>query len=570
MSIDVDDVGALCIAHALADAGEANLIAVTQDTANAHGIGAIMAINRYYGRSTPVGSYSGRVGDKEHTPSYWDDWTLQGQGWYTEGLAATSPVPAEATADSVRILRAALAAASADSKVTIAAIGHATNLYGLLHSEPDGLSPMNGVDLVAAKVKELVWMGGSFTDNHRVEWNFGAYGGDPFGFAGAYAELGPLTNGTLSAWPSSVPIIFISYESGSRVRSGGVLKQGAPVASPCRKAYMDFCGADGSGGGLPTWCEPQGRNAWDLMAVMLAVRGPGKYYQLVPGRNWVDPETGRNVWQNATTDGRSVLVEDVSTLSTFGASFSQFQAYAAPGKFSVIGSEIDQLLLRNPLATSPSVPPSTPPPAPTTKPPPPPFSTSSPPPPLPYPTSPFASPSPPLPRAPPTALRAAANSTSRQPENRTISSWLLPRSHEALSGFPPSPLLIPPPSHQSAPERSQTRLLIVFLFAAVIATMFTAYSRPCSLESVEPAMIEMKEASRQLANKLRANLPERCRHFKKTLMKIDLKKMFMKVDFKKTFMKVEKVDWPEDETCARACVTSDEWSPEPPRRLELD
>ena len=123
MSIDVDDVGALCIAHALADAGEANLIAVTQDTANAHGIGAIMAINRYYGRSTPVGSYSGRVGDKEHTPSYWDDWTLQGQGWYTEGLAATSPVPAEATADSVRILRAALAAASADSKVTIAAIG---------------------------------------------------------------------------------------------------------------------------------------------------------------------------------------------------------------------------------------------------------------------------------------------------------------------------------------------------------------------------------------------------------------------------------------------------------------
>ena len=95
-------MGALCIAHALADAGEANLLAVTHDTANAHGVGAIVAINRYYGRDVPVGSYHGRVGDQVHTPSYWDDWTLQGQGWYTEDLAKALPVPEAATADSRR------------------------------------------------------------------------------------------------------------------------------------------------------------------------------------------------------------------------------------------------------------------------------------------------------------------------------------------------------------------------------------------------------------------------------------------------------------------------------------
>ena len=36
MSIDTDDVGALCVAHALHDLGEASILAVTHDTANAH------------------------------------------------------------------------------------------------------------------------------------------------------------------------------------------------------------------------------------------------------------------------------------------------------------------------------------------------------------------------------------------------------------------------------------------------------------------------------------------------------------------------------------------------------
>ena len=44
MSVDVDDVGALCVAHTLADLGEARLLAVTHDTGLPTGVGAVSAI----------------------------------------------------------------------------------------------------------------------------------------------------------------------------------------------------------------------------------------------------------------------------------------------------------------------------------------------------------------------------------------------------------------------------------------------------------------------------------------------------------------------------------------------
>ena len=58
MSSDCDDVGAVCIAHALMDRGEAELVAVVHNTGLDTGAGAIAAINQYYGRPMlPIGAY---------------------------------------------------------------------------------------------------------------------------------------------------------------------------------------------------------------------------------------------------------------------------------------------------------------------------------------------------------------------------------------------------------------------------------------------------------------------------------------------------------------------------------
>ena len=62
MSIDVDDVGALCVIHALQDRGEAELLAVVHGTGLPAGIGAVplrqrgvVGMPRQTGSSVPSG-----------------------------------------------------------------------------------------------------------------------------------------------------------------------------------------------------------------------------------------------------------------------------------------------------------------------------------------------------------------------------------------------------------------------------------------------------------------------------------------------------------------------------------
>ncbi|EOD20735.1 hypothetical protein EMIHUDRAFT_229346 [Emiliania huxleyi CCMP1516] len=63
MSIDVDDVGALCLAHALQDRNKAEILAVTHNTGLEQGVGAVSVINHYFGRDDiPIGAYRGPVG----------------------------------------------------------------------------------------------------------------------------------------------------------------------------------------------------------------------------------------------------------------------------------------------------------------------------------------------------------------------------------------------------------------------------------------------------------------------------------------------------------------------------
>ena len=73
MSTDCDDVGALCIAHALADAGEVELLATVHNTGADTGVCAVSVINTYYGRANiTVGAYKGGFAADERG-AYIDD-----------------------------------------------------------------------------------------------------------------------------------------------------------------------------------------------------------------------------------------------------------------------------------------------------------------------------------------------------------------------------------------------------------------------------------------------------------------------------------------------------------------
>ena len=165
MSFDVDDVGALCLAHALADRGEVELIATMHDAGTPHGIGATSVINAFYGRAAmPLGAFKGAFG---RAPIDEGDWWVDGP--YIEMLANNWPTEVTRSSqapDAVDTYRRVLAAAD-DHSVVIAAIGFLTNLAGLLRSSPDQHSPLSGYELVARKVRRIAYQGGCSGTNFK-------------------------------------------------------------------------------------------------------------------------------------------------------------------------------------------------------------------------------------------------------------------------------------------------------------------------------------------------------------------------------------------------------------------
>jgi len=152
---DLDDVCAVCIANALHDRGEAELLAVVVNTTPLHCPGVISAINHHFGHDDiPIGSYKGRDLPGLGIPA--------DQLAYVDAIATRWPAPfhnATQVPDSIEVYRSVLAK-QPDHSVTISSIGLSSNLKALLISPPDAHSPLNGYDLVAQKVKMLAVMGG--------------------------------------------------------------------------------------------------------------------------------------------------------------------------------------------------------------------------------------------------------------------------------------------------------------------------------------------------------------------------------------------------------------------------
>lgn len=315
MSTDVDDVAALCMTHALADRGEASILAVVHNTGLLEGVGAISVINHYYGRDdVPVGAYKGGFGA-----------TLPGK--YVKDIVATFPSPIKNYTQvpaAVEVYRSVLCA-QPDGSVTISSIGFMTNLRALLASDVDAVCALDGVSLVRRKVRRLVWMGGRFpTSGAGWEWNFGG-GGAGLTHSEVSSEA---TNFTLQHLPAEVDVIFSGVEVGAKIMSGGKLSACASTANPCRRAFEDY----GVGSA--------GHSSFDPATTLMGVRGvPGSGCATPPytanghgGHNVCDPITGSNVW--------------ISPSPLSNQSNQSYVELAAPTNASIaaIGTAIDALL----------------------------------------------------------------------------------------------------------------------------------------------------------------------------------------------------------------------------------
>ena len=250
MAGDVDDVGALAILHAMADLGEAEILAAGISSRNEHVGPCLDAINTWYGRpDLPIGYQRGIQA------GYPTDTGEVNESKYAEAVAKAFPhrLARSSDAPDAALLYRRILAAQPDGSVVIVSVGFLTNLKGLLDTPPDALSPLSGEDLVRRKVRLWVCMGGKFPDgrfdNGEGEYNLRV---------DRAAALRVMND-----WPT--PAVFSGFEIGDRVLTGKGLRA-LPETSPVRAAYLHFNGLTD-------------RESWDQTAVLYAVRGAAGYWK---------------------------------------------------------------------------------------------------------------------------------------------------------------------------------------------------------------------------------------------------------------------------------------------------
>ncbi|QDT02233.1 ribonucleoside hydrolase RihC [Rubripirellula lacrimiformis] len=258
MASDCDDAGAIAVLHALADTGEAEILAVVTNckaSTNAS-CAAVDTINTFYGRGDiPIGS------DKDGHKTSWG-----GGSAFTPGLRDRFPhdaLPDDQMPDAGDVYRDVLSSQE-DGSVVICSVGALSNLEDLIQS-PDGLK------LVQQKVRQLVVMGGQFPESDRPETNIRL---DP---SAAVAVV--------NRWPT--PILWQGFEVGAALICGDTLKS-QPDSNPVKLAFALRPFGDGK-------AIDHGKPAHDQAAVLLAVRGTDPTF-------WQTSEAGRVV---IDSDGHS-------------------------------------------------------------------------------------------------------------------------------------------------------------------------------------------------------------------------------------------------------------------------
>ena len=250
---DVDDAGAVAILHALANRGEAEILGFMVSSKNEWVVPCLDAINTWYGRpNLPIGYQRGHLYGYNNTKDPNRDTTSK----YAEAVAKAFPHDLKRSSDApeAAALCRKLLASQPDHSVTIVTIGFLTNLKSLLDSRPDEYSKLDGEKLVKQKVKQWVCMGGIFPGGQFPDGN------------GEYNVMWDTVASVraINDWPT--PIVFSGFEIGVRVKVGARLKE-TPEANPVRTCYQLYNGLEN-------------REAWDLTAVLYAVRGASNYWKM--------------------------------------------------------------------------------------------------------------------------------------------------------------------------------------------------------------------------------------------------------------------------------------------------
>ena len=320
MITDFDDVGALACLHALADAGECEILATVSSTRGNASVGAIEVINSYYGRSEiPVGAPKGMgvLGERPGATVKVDPKSPLGalkgavKGEFSDGghykyrkLLADYPgwyryADADESPDANEVYRRVLAG-QPNGSVVICSVGFLTNMRRLLETKPDGISSLDGKALVSRKVKKWVAMACKYPKGkeYNSKWD---------------AESSRIA---LEQWPT--PVVFSDVDYGFDVHSGRVLAESPEKGrNPVRDVFAgNLPGKEVFLSNPAKWLRAcyglNGRSSWDQTAVLAAVRGESSYFNVNRGRYRMIGKDGEDEWSPEENGPHMRITEKVS------------------------------------------------------------------------------------------------------------------------------------------------------------------------------------------------------------------------------------------------------------------
>ena len=282
---DCDDAGALALIHSLCNLEEAELLAATATYADEYVAGCIDAINRFYGRSVPVGiCYARRTHFSEQAEGYCGYAKSICEQFENDYRSGHSPQ------DSVKLMRRVLADAEGKS-ITFIATGPLSCLAQLVASEADEISDLSGRELIAEKIERTVVMGGRF----RETWPMPIAESGVGELLAEYNIKGDLeaSKAVCDCWPGE--LIFSSYEIGNYCITLKDLKYDENHPNPIALAYRLFC-------------QNRGRESWDPTAALYAIRPDAGYYYLHPFGKISVSDDGVTTWEESTEFRHSYLI----------------------------------------------------------------------------------------------------------------------------------------------------------------------------------------------------------------------------------------------------------------------
>lgn len=283
-AIDADDMGDHAVMWGLANRGEVNVLAIIVSSANDYSAPALRAVANYYGHpNVPIGANKGSTPNMNGTAT----------SVYTRQIATQFGTPGDTRSnypDAVIVYRQALANAS-DNSVYIVANGYYEPLQQLLQSQPDGISPLTGIQLVTQKVRRLVSSAGWF----------------PSGSESNFANDTDAASFVFANWPGE--IVSVGADTSWDVTTGPSTTSD-PNQDPIKAAYNLFAAARGTSATTP---------AWGQLGLLYAVRGGVGTNFTIGGYNGQttidatqDQFRGQNFWSPTPQAGDSYLQKQIS------------------------------------------------------------------------------------------------------------------------------------------------------------------------------------------------------------------------------------------------------------------